>query len=239
MYIYILAIILVILICKHIQFYTFYNKALKLWDDHFYWTRLFIVLSLRNAVGLDDRNFRRAENSGECHINGIPETTARLLQNAVDFGNLYGSKKLEVAITEHLTIAAGIVESVKNTGKPDPNLLSQWHENAELCGSIFFDLNGLYTKLFGDRKKFQGMMLEHLALTSEELMSEYRCIGSVNNDKNSSPQQQSVPTSQLRAASQSGDASQSGAASQCQQSIFNGDNALHEIRMMAYIFTPY
>lgn len=197
-----LILVIIILIYKHIQFYNFYNKSLKLWDDHFYWTRLFIVLSLRNAVGL-------------------PETTTRLLQNAVDFGNLYGSKKLEVLITEHLTIAAGIVESVKKTGKPDENLIAQWHENALKCGSEFYELGGIYNKIFHsetDLKSYQDMMLEHLTLTSGELMAEYACVSSsdhtLSNIKNTD-------------------------TSSCQKSINDGDNALHEIRMMAKFFTPY
>lgn len=195
----ILILIIIILIYKHIQYYVFYNKALKLWDDHFYWTRLFIVLSLRNT-------------------NNVPQTTTRLLQNAVDFGNLYQSKKLEVALNDHLTIAAGIVESVKKSGKPDFNLINQWHNNALKCGSIFYELGGIYNKILGNEKKYQDMMLEHLALTSEELMAEYQCsIDRVNEDRN-------VQTTNT---------------SQCQKSIQFGDDALHEIRMMAKIFTPY
>lgn len=82
------------------------NKIRKLWEQHVYWTRFFII-------------------STAAELTDLEPVTNRLLKNPKDFAQMlsqfYCSKitqEFETLFTEHLTIAAELVNAAKNGDAP-------------------------------------------------------------------------------------------------------------------------
>lgn len=122
------------------------------WEQHVYWTRLTIISIVFN---LPDVNF----------------TTARLLQNATDMGNLlrpfYGNniaEKYSNLIRDHLVIAAELVKSAKaNDQNAATDAERRWYENGAEISEFLSTINPYISK-----REFQRMFFEHLALTKME-----------------------------------------------------------------------
>ncbi|SES07144.1 acetylglutamate kinase [Psychrobacillus sp. OK032] len=122
------------------------------WEQHVYWTRLTIISI---AFNLPDVNF----------------TTARLLQNATDMGNLlkpfYGNKKAVMfsnLIRDHLVIAAELVKAAKaNDQKAATDAERRWYENGAKNSEFVSTINPYISK-----RGYQKMFFEHLELTKME-----------------------------------------------------------------------
>ena len=87
------------------------NRIRQLWGQHVYWTRFFIIST---AADLDD----------------LEPVTKRLLQDSKDFAKLlapvYGVRaagRFEELFTEHLLIAADLVNAAKNGEAAKVNLI--------------------------------------------------------------------------------------------------------------------
>ena len=78
------------------------NRLRQLWGQHVYWTRFFIIST---AADLDD----------------LEQVSKRLLQNPKDFAELFtpifgmrAASRFEELFTQHLLIAADLVNAAKN-----------------------------------------------------------------------------------------------------------------------------
>lgn len=128
------------------------NSMRLVWEQHVYWTRLTII-SL--AFNLPDVDF----------------TTARLLRNATDMGNLlkpfYGNRiaaRYSNLIREHLLIAVELVKAAKAGNQSAVAAIERrWYENGEEIAEFLSRINP-----FISRDEFQEMFFEHLALTTQE-----------------------------------------------------------------------
>lgn len=135
--------------CEKVQLL---NHLRKLWSQHVYWTRFFIIST---AEELSD----------------LKPVTNRLLQNPKDFSEVfkkfYGVKKAEIfkkLFTEHLLIAADLVNAAKNgdTAKAD-EARKKWYKNADEISEFLSDINLHWSKI-----KWQKMMYNHLEMTEKE-----------------------------------------------------------------------
>ena len=105
------------------------------WEQHVYWTRLTII-SL--AFNLPDVDF----------------TTARLLRNATDMGNLlkpfYGNRiaaRYSNLIREHLLIAVELVKAAKAGNQSAVAAIERrWYENGEEIAEFLSTNKSLYFK---------------------------------------------------------------------------------------------
>lgn len=122
------------------------------WEQHVYWTRLMIVSIVFN-------------------LTDVNATTARLLQNATDMGNLlrpfYGNniaEKYSDLIREHLVIAADLIKAAKaNDQRAAADAERRWYENGAEISEFLSTINPYISK-----RDFQIMFFEHLALTKME-----------------------------------------------------------------------
>lgn len=128
------------------------NKIRKLWSQHIYWTRFFIIST---AEELPDLKY----------------VTDRLLKNPEDFANIlkkfYGEKKAEEfkkLLTEHLNIAGELVnaDKEKNTEKADI-LRKKWYANADDIAKFLSSINSYWCE-----QKWNEMMYSHLSMTEKE-----------------------------------------------------------------------
>lgn len=128
------------------------NSFRKLWFEHVVWTRLFIIST---AADLGD----------------IKPVTARLLRNPVDFEDalkpFYGeskSKKFSDLLTEHLTIAAQLVNAAK-AGDTEAvgEAQKKWYANADEIADFLSSINPYWSK-----SHWTIMLHDHLKLTETE-----------------------------------------------------------------------
>src|SRR5688572_8999654 len=132
----------------------FHDAMRKLWEDHVWWTRLFVV----SATGdLPDKD----------------ATTNRLLKNQEDIGNaikpIYGDEagtKLTTLLKEHITTAADLVTAskAKDSAKAEA-AKAKWFTNADEIAAFLSGANPKAWPL--DAAK--AMMREHLDLTIAEV----------------------------------------------------------------------
>lgn len=128
------------------------NKIRKLWSQHVYWTRFFIIST---AEELQDLKY----------------VTDRSLENPGDFAKVlrmfYGDKKaneFKKLLTEHLQIAGELVnaDKDKNTVKAD-GLRKKWYANADDIAEFLSVINPHW-----NRQKWHDMMYSHLNMTEKE-----------------------------------------------------------------------
>lgn len=128
------------------------NKMRKLWSQHVYWTRFFIIST---AEELPDLKY----------------VTNRLLENPGDFANVlkrfYGEQKaneFKKLLTEHLQIAGDLVnaDKVGNTAKAD-DLRKKWYVNADDIAKFLAVINPFWCE-----QKWRDMMYSHLNMTEKE-----------------------------------------------------------------------
>lgn len=128
------------------------NWLRKLWEQHTVWTKSAIVSLVFN---LPDANF----------------VINRLLQNPVDFGNLFtkyygiqSGNKFRDLIREHLVIAADLVKASKagNTEKAN-EIERKWYANADEIARFLASINPYWSM-----EKWQRMYYEHLGLVKNE-----------------------------------------------------------------------
>lgn len=139
--------------CK--VFISIINTFRKLWFEHVVWTRSFIVSTAAN-------------------LGDLQPVTARLLRNPTDFANVlksfYGddkAKRFSDLLTEHLTIAAQLVNAAKagNTEAIN-NSRTMWYANADKIAGFLADINPYWSK-----NKWVLMLDDHLKLTEEEAVA--------------------------------------------------------------------
>jgi hypothetical protein len=128
------------------------NLFRKLWIEHVVWTRFFIIST---AADLGDLKF----------------VTARLLRNPADFKAAlkpyYGednAKKFSDLLTEHLMIAAQLVNAAK-AGKAEvvDEERKKWYANADEIADFLSKINPNWS-----RAHWTIMLHDHLQLTETE-----------------------------------------------------------------------
>jgi len=128
------------------------NTMRTLWEQHVYWTRMFIISAAADSADLQ-------------------LTTARLMQNPKDFAAAltpyYGktqSRRFEKLLTEHLSIAGDLVMAAK---KGDTKTVDEkrklWYKNADDISALLASINPHWTK-----KQWQTLFYDHLKMTENE-----------------------------------------------------------------------
>ncbi|HWQ59099.1 MAG TPA: LysM domain-containing protein [Clostridia bacterium] len=128
------------------------NQMRLLWEQHVYWTRLFI---LSVAFGLPDTQ----------------AVTARLLRNPKDFEAalrpFYGeanAAKFAKLFTEHLTIAAELVNAAKaGNSAAAADAEKRWYANADQIAAFLASINPYWSA-----EEWRKMLYDHLAMTKTE-----------------------------------------------------------------------
>lgn len=133
-----------------------HDSMRKLWQDHIFLTRVFIISAV---AGLPDKD----------------AATQRLLQNQVDIGNsikpFYGNEagdQLAALLKDHIVIAADVVTAAKGNDKPkldDAN--KRWFANADQIAAF---LNKANPKNWPEAD-MRTMMHDHLKLTTNEAVA--------------------------------------------------------------------
>jgi hypothetical protein len=136
----------------------------KLWSDHVFWTRLYIIEAAAN--------------------NPAAQTTAaRLLRNQEDMGNAiapyYGTAagaKLTDLLKQHINIAVDLVAAAKaNDNARVADADRRWHANADDIATFLSGANPNWPKA-----AVLGMLNQHLALTTQEATA--RLLGRFSDD---------------------------------------------------------
>ena len=134
----------------------FQDAMRKLWEDHITWTRLVIIGTFEDLPDLGP-------------------STQRLLQNQEDIGNaikpFYGEEageQLTALLTEHILIAAEILQAAKNNDQPAlEDAIARWYANADDIAEFLNSANPENWPL----EEMKAMMREHLDLTLEEAVT--------------------------------------------------------------------
>ena len=131
---------------------TLANHMRLLWEQHVYWTRMFI---LSTVFGLPDTEFvanRLLRNSKDVEAALIP---------------FYGediAARVEKLFRDHLTIAAELVNAAKaDDSGAAANAERRWYVNADEIAAFFGDINPYWSE-----RDWQKMMYDHLAMTKAE-----------------------------------------------------------------------
>lgn len=128
------------------------NTMRKLWSQHVYWTRFFIISTIEEIPDLD-------------------YVTNRLLRNPGDFAKafkpFYGEKRADEfkeLLTEHLKIGGDLVNADKdrNISKAD-ELRRKWYANADDISKFLSTINPYWCE-----EKWKKMMYSHLSMTEKE-----------------------------------------------------------------------
>lgn len=134
----------------------FHDGMRKLWEDHITWTRL-VIVSIANDLPDSDL------------------TVQRLLQNQADIGDaikpFYGEaagNQLTVLLTDHILIAAEILQAAKNGDTAAQNdAITRWYANADDIAEFLNAANPKNWPL----EVMKAMMREHLDLTLQEAVT--------------------------------------------------------------------
>lgn len=127
----------------------------KLWAEHVFWTRLFIVSALAGLPDLD-------------------ATTERLLRNPAGFANVfrkfYGRQTADTIqrlLEDHLKIAADLVNSAK---QQDAEAVEQntklWYSNADEIAAGLSGINPIWSA-----DQWRDLLYDHLRLTTDEVLA--------------------------------------------------------------------
>lgn len=128
------------------------NLVRKLWEQHVYWTRFFIISTAADLGDLDP-------------------VTKRLLRNPADFASMlmpfYGSmisNNFEKLFTQHLLIAADLVNAAKKqeTAKVE-EAREKWYANADSIAEFLAEINPCWNE-----SKWRNMLYDHLDMTEKE-----------------------------------------------------------------------
>ncbi len=134
---------------------TLHDDMRKLWTDHVFWTRLYLIEA----------------------IAGLPQADAslkRLLQNQRDLGNalqvFYGPKVGDLAtrlLTEHITTAGEAVHAAATKNQIMlADALTRWYRNADQIAAALASINPYWS-----RDDLRAMMREHLNRTWMEALA--------------------------------------------------------------------
>ena len=125
----------------------------KAWEQHVYWTRLFLV-------------------SAAARLRDLDATTARLMQNPRDiagvFAPYYGAdtvRTIERLLTEHLQIGGALITALRDGQTAQAEALTRgWYGNADKMADAFDALGPFY-----QREEVRRMLYTHLDLTTQEV----------------------------------------------------------------------
>ena len=128
------------------------NTFRKLWEQHIFWTRSFII---SNVLGLKDLEF----------------VTQRLLRNPKDFAEVlkkfYGinnASKFQKLLEEHLLIAADLVNSAKQGDTAAATEIEKkWYRNADDIANLLASLNPNW-----NAQQWRSLMYDHLKMVKQE-----------------------------------------------------------------------
>ena len=134
----------------------FHDAMRKLWEDHVFWTRLFIVSKATTPEDLPD----------------LQVTTDRLLANQLDIGDaikpFYGDDagdQLTQLLTDHIATAAELVTAAKAGDSAAVDTASQaWYANADQIAEFLSGANPDNWPV----EMTKVMMKDHLDLTLKE-----------------------------------------------------------------------
>jgi hypothetical protein len=135
-----------------------YSTQRRLWKDHVYWTRSYIVSA---TSGLEDKD----------------AVLKRLLQNQVDIGNsikpYYGDaagNQLTKLLTEHIVIAGQIVDALmKGDQAGAAKFNKEWYRNADDIAKFLSKANPNWSE-----KEMKDMLYMHLKLVTEEVAARFK-----------------------------------------------------------------
>jgi hypothetical protein len=124
----------------------------KLWSDHVWWTRNYLIAAIADMPELKD-------------------TTARLLKNQEDIGDAIASyygkkagKELTTLLKEHILIAADVVSAAKSQDNAALKTANdKWYANADAIAEFLSTANPNWPY-----KAVQSMLYKHLKLTTDE-----------------------------------------------------------------------
>ena len=128
------------------------NQLRKLWEQHVYWTRFFIISTAADLADLEP-------------------VTKRLLRNPGDFAavltQFYGvrlSNRFKDLFTQHLLIAADLVNAAKKQEAAKAEEARQkWYANAGDIAKFLADINPCWSET-----RWKAMLYDHLAMTERE-----------------------------------------------------------------------
>lgn len=128
------------------------NQLRKLWSQHVYRTRFFIISTVSELADL-------------------PYVTNWLLQNPGDFAvtlqPFYGKARADKfgrLLTEHLIIAAELVNAAKNQNTEEvDSARKRWYKNADEIAEFLSEINPYW-----DCQKWTQMLYAHLKMTENE-----------------------------------------------------------------------
>lgn len=128
------------------------NQLRKLWSQHVYWTRFFII-------------------STAAELGDLEPVTNRLLQNPKDFARLfatfYGMEmagQFQELFTQHLLIAAELVNAAKaQEADKAKEARRRWYKNAEEIAEFLATHNPCW-----DEAKWKSLLYSHLQMTEKE-----------------------------------------------------------------------
>lgn len=146
------------------------NLIRMLWEQHVYWTRVFIISAV---FSLPDVNL----------------VTDRLLRNPKDFeaalrppyGDVIASKFSDL-LTSHLTIAAELVMDAKaGDSAAAADAEKRWYQNADQIASFLSSINPYWPAL-----EWQRLLYDHLAMTKNEAINflQHNYAGSISTFEN-------------------------------------------------------
>lgn len=130
------------------------NLIRLLWEQHVYWTRMFVIST---AFDLPD----------------LQVVTNRLLRNRTDFAaalrTFYGediASRFARLLTAHLTIAAEVVNAAKSgDSAAAQDAEKRWYENADEIAAFLGSINPFWSVA-----EWQKMLYDHLALLKTEVV---------------------------------------------------------------------
>ncbi len=130
----------------------------KLWIDHVFWTRSYLVSAL---AGLEDQE----------------KVLARLLKNQKDIGNAikpyYGEaagNQLGDLLTEHIVLAGKVIAAVKSGNSADfEKYNKEWYRNADDIAAFLSKANPNWPM-----KTAQDLMYGHLQLLTNNVLARHK-----------------------------------------------------------------
>jgi len=125
----------------------------KAWEQHVYWTRLFLISTAERLRDLD-------------------ATTARLMRNPGDIANIFGAyysadtaKEIEQLLTEHLQIGGALITALRDGQTAQAETLKRrWYANADKMAEAFDAISPFY-----QLEEVRKMFYTHLDLTTREV----------------------------------------------------------------------